>query len=403
MSGGQRILREHQRWVLAAVLFAATPRTPPARAPLPSVVSGFVFDDANANGTREPGERGLAGVAVSNQADVVVTDADGHFELPSPGTGVVFVSVPDGRLAVGAFWRAVPAGGSPVNFPLAPVPRPTEFTFVHASDTHMDAQSVGRTRMLRAMVDSLKPAFVIVTGDLVRDALRVPESAARPLYEMVTREYGAFTVPVHTVPGNHELFGIERHLSMVPRTHPLYALGMYRSFFGPDYYSFDAGGIHFVGLNSVDHDDLWYYGHVDSLQLAWLAKDVGRLAAGTPVVTFNHIPFASAGIGLDGFTEDPPAPTLIRIRGRNQFRHVVSNVDSVLAALGAARLEIALGGHLHVAESVLYPTSKGPLRFHQTAAVVGPAQIAGRVAPSGVMLYRVKDGRVDDGMFVPLP
>jgi len=81
----------------------------------------------------------------------------------------------------------------------------------------------------------------------------------------------------------------------------------------------------------------------------------------------------------------------------------VSNVDSVLAALGSARIEITLGGHLHVAESVRYPTTKGALRFHLAAAVVGPSEFAGRVAPSGVTLYRVKDGRVDDGAFVPLP
>jgi hypothetical protein len=377
---------------------------PAAIAPLAPAVSGLVFDDVNGNGTRDPGERGLAGVAVSNQADVVITDAEGHFELPSIGTGVIFVSVPDGRRAVGPFWRAAPtAAASPVNFPLAAAPRRTEFTFVHASDTHMDGVSVARTRMLRARVDSLKPAFVIVTGDLVRDALRVPESVARPLYEMVDREFAAFPAPVHIVPGNHELFGIERHLSMVSRTHPLLGRGMYRSFFGPDYYSFDFGGVHFVGLNSVDIDDLWYYGHVDSLQLAWLAKDVGRLPAGTPVVTFNHIPLASSGIGLAGYSEDPPIPTLIRVRGRSQFRHVVSNVDSVLAALGAARLEVALGGHLHIAESVLYPTAKGPLRFHQTGAIVGPSEIAGRVAPSGFTVYHVKDGHVDDGTFVPLP
>ena len=389
-------------WALVALLVTAAPA--PALAPTAVSVRGVVFDDANGNGTRDAGERGLAGIAVSNQVDVVVTDADGRFEFGSSGTGVIFVTVPDGRRAVGAFWRAAPAGGdSPTEFALAPAARRTEFTFIHASDTHMADASVPRTRLLKALVDSLRPAFVIVTGDLVRDALRVPESTARPLYELVQREFAAFAAPVHTVPGNHELFGIERHLSMVPRTHPLYGRGMYRHFFGPDYYSFDAGGVHFVGLNSVDNDDLWYYGHVDSLQLAWLAKDVSRLAPGTPVVTFNHIPFASSGIGLDPFTEEPPAPTLIRIRGKNQFRHVVSNVDSVLMALGAARLEIALGGHLHVAESVRYPTATGVLRFHQTAAVVGPASIAGRIAPSGVMLYRVKDRRVDDGTFIALP
>ncbi|MFI5310918.1 MAG: metallophosphoesterase [Gemmatimonadales bacterium] len=368
-----------------------------------AAVHGVVFDDVNGNGVRDAGERGLQGVAVSNQADVVVTDAEGHFELASAGTGVVFVSVPDGRRAVGAFWKEAPGTASSVDFALATSPRRTDFTFVHASDTHMDDQSVTRTRSLRAIVDSLKPAFVLVTGDLVRDALRVPEPTARARYEMVGREFAAFSVPVHTVPGNHEMFGIERHESLVSPAHPLFARGMYRHYLGPDYYSFDAGGVHFIGLDSVDRDDLWYYGHVDSLQLAWLAKDVGRLPAGTPVVTFNHIPLVSSGIGLDGYTDDPPAPTLIRIRGRNQFRHVVSNVDSVLAALGTARLEIALGGHLHRAESVRYPAAKGLLRFQQAAAVVGSSQIAGRVAPSGVTLYRVKDGRVDDGTFIPLP
>lgn len=375
-------------------------------------VSGIVFDDANANGKRDAGERGLGGVAVSNQADVVATDAEGRFELATAGTGVIFVSVPDGRRAVGTFWRAVAKGAAgatgtadaPVDFALAPTSRRSEFTFIHASDTHMDARSVGRTRMLKALVDSLRPEFVLVTGDLVRDALRVPESTARPLYELVGREFAAFSAPVHTVPGNHELFGIERQNSLVPQSHPLYGRGMYRYFFGPDYYSFDAGGIHFVGLNSVDHEDISYYGHIDSLQLAWLKKDVARLPAGTPVVTFNHIPFASSGIGLGGITEEPPAPTTIRIRGRNQFRHVVSNVDSVLMALGAAPLEIALAGHSHTAESVRYPTTAtAAIRFNQTAAVVGPSVLLRRPAPSGVMIYRVKEGRVDDGRFIPLP
>ena len=38
-------------------------------------VTGLVFLDANGNGTRDPSERGLAGIAVSNQVEVVVTGA----------------------------------------------------------------------------------------------------------------------------------------------------------------------------------------------------------------------------------------------------------------------------------------------------------------------------------------
>jgi hypothetical protein len=41
---------------------------------------------------------------------------------------------------------------------------------------------------MREMVDSLQPAFVLITGDLVRDALRVPEEEARGYYELLERE-----------------------------------------------------------------------------------------------------------------------------------------------------------------------------------------------------------------------
>jgi hypothetical protein len=161
--------------------------------------------------------------------------------------------------------------------------------------------------------------------------------------------------------------------------------------------------VHFVGLNSVDNDDLWYFGHVDSLQLAWLAKDVARLPSGTPVVTFNHIPLASSAQGLRPYTDEPPSAALIKVRGTTKFRHVVSNTDSILAALGQARLEIALGGHDHVAQSIAFPTTGGLLRFHQTGAIVAPSDVAGRLAPSGFTVYRVRGGKVDDGTFVPIP
>ena len=81
-------------------------------------------------------------------------------------------------------------------------------------------------------------------------------------------------MPVWSVPGNHENFGIERHLSLVSPKHPLYGKGMYRQRLGPNYYSFTYGGVHFVGLDSVDIADLWYYGHVDDAQLAWLRADL---------------------------------------------------------------------------------------------------------------------------------
>lgn len=43
-----------------------------------------------------------------------------------------------------------------------------------------------------------------------------------------------------------------------------------------------------------------------------------------------------------------------------------------------------------------------PTRFYQTAAVVGPGGTDPLAFPSGITVYRVRDGKVDDGTFVPL-
>jgi hypothetical protein len=367
-----------------------------------SDISGVVFEDANGDGRRDASERGLAGVVVSNQDAVVTTDASGTFLLPRGGFGIVFVSVPDGYRAVGTFWRRVGDSTTTVAFPLAPVARPREFSFVHSSDTHISPSSVERTRRLRVLVDSISPAFVLITGDLVRDALRVPEAEATGYYELFGREIGAFRTPVWTVPGNHEVFGIERHLSLVSPKHPLYGRRMYRHHRGPDYYSFTHGGVHFVGLNTVDIDDLWYYGHVDSVQLAWLERDLALVPPGMPVVTFDHIPFVTTIETLNGYSGDPPAPTLITVKGRTTFRHTVSNAAEVLAVLRKRRHVLALGGHMHAGEKSEYVVDGLRTRFHVSAAVIGPSNAAGLRFPSGITVYTVRDGVVDDGRFVEL-
>jgi hypothetical protein len=368
----------------------------------PSAVSGVVFEDVNGNARRDSGERGVAGVAVSNQHDVVTTRADGTYTLPRAGFGIVFVSVPDGYRTAGRFWRTVPASGAtePADFALQPHAAQQAFTFIHASDTHISQQTAARLQQLHGIVETRRPDFMLVTGDLVRDALRVGESEARGYYDLYVEETGRFPVPVWSVPGNHEIFGIERHLSLVSSSHPLYGKGMYRQRLGPNYYSFTYGGVHFVGLDSVDIADLWYYGHVDPIQLAWLKADVASLPAGVPVVTFNHIPFVSAVEGIDGYRDDGPAPSLIKVDGRTVFRHTVSNFKEVLAILQARDWPLALGGHFHTRETIQY-ASAVKTRFHQAAAVVGPTDHP-VPAISGVTLYRVKNRVIDDGEFIPL-
>lgn len=365
-------------------------------------ISGTVFIDANANGTHDRGERGLARVAISNQESVVATDASGTYRLPKGANGIVFVSVPDGYRARGSFWRRASDTTSTIDFPLSPIARSTTFTFIHASDTHIAQAVLARTHRLRALADSINPAFVIITGDLVRDALRVGETEATGYYELFGREAALFRNPVWTIPGNHENFGIERSKSNVSATHPLYGRKMYYHYRGPDYYSFNYGGVHFVGLNSVDIDDQWYYGHVDAVQLAWLERDLATVPATMPVVTFNHIPFFSSSEILAGYVDGPPAPTLITVNGKTTFRHTVSNAAEVIAVLNKHRYVLALGGHIHAGEHIEYESGNVRTRFNQAPAIVGPRISAGIQFPSGFELYTVRNGVIDAGRFIPL-
>lgn len=367
-----------------------------------ALVQGAVFIDQNGNGRRDAGERGLADVTVSNQDDVVVTDASGEFRIGRGPTDVVFVSVPDGHRAVGPFWRRVTGVPSRVEFPLVATRVPESFTFVHASDTHIAPASLERTRRLRTLVDSLRPAFALIAGDLVRDALRVPEAEAVSYYDLFMAELGRFTTPTWTVPGNHEIFGIEQRLSRVEASHPLFGRKMYHKYLGPDYYSFTYGGVHFVGLNTVDVDGQSYYGHVDSVQLAWLARDLARTPASMPVVTFDHIPLVSTMETFGGYTEAPPAPTLITVGGQTLFRHVVSNAADVLAVLRARPHPLALGAHVHAGERIAYEIGGVHTRFEQSAAVVGPSRRGPLTFPSGFTLYTVRRGSIDAGTFVPI-
>ncbi|HEX4936064.1 MAG TPA: metallophosphoesterase [Gemmatimonadaceae bacterium] len=364
-------------------------------------VTGMVFDDANGNGRRDPSERGVAGVVVSDQDSVVVTGADGSYRLTSDfRTGVAFVSVPSGYRAGDRFWVAVGPTTTSADFALRRTPPRRRLTLLHASDTHIAPASLPRMARLRALIDSLRPDLVLITGDLVRDALRVGEGEARGYYELFEEHTAPLRAPLFTVPGNHEIFGIERDRSKVSAEHPLYGRTMYRHYRGPDYYSFNAGGLHFVALNTVDIDDTRYYGHVDSLQLAWLARDLAAVPPRTPVVTFNHIPFFSAAETINGLSEAPPAPSVIVVNGKGQFRHTVSNARDVIARIAPHPYPLALAGHTHTRESLRY--AGVATRFDIAAAIVAPSGGPVLGFPSGVTLYSIASGTIGEGKFLPL-
>jgi len=367
-------------------------------------VHGFVYNDKNNNGVRDKNDEGIKDVMISDQNAIVKTNTDGSYRLDNPAAKYVFAIQPNNYVIRGSFWKEVATSQAEVNidFPMLPAPRTSSFTFVHASDTHLSEQSLPRMKKLKSVVDSLKPAFMLVTGDLIKDALRVSEKEATSLYEMYVREIGKFSIPVWNVPGNHEIFGIERHKSLVSEDHPLYGKKMYRKYLGPDYYSFFYGGIHFIGLNSVDYHDLWYYGNIDSAQLRWIERDVSSVDKSTPIITFNHIPFFSGGLSMSEYSDGEPGSTLITIDGKKQYRHVVTNAPAVLEITKNHNYPIALAGHFHAAQKFALDSGVPNTEFHQTAAVVGPTADGGFQLPSGIVVYTVTNGKVTDRKFIKL-
>ena len=363
---------------------------------------GVVYADANANGKRDASEHGVSGAIVSNQRDVVVTDSLGRFEIPAGTTGIVFVSVPDGFRSSGAFWRATTAAPASVDFGLVRQAQSRTFSFVHASDSHIAPENVDRFRRFRRMTDSLGPAFVLMGGDLVRDAMSQSESNARAYFDLYAAESKAFRTPVWTIPGNHDHYGIIRSRSHADPTNPLYNRGMYRQYFGPDYYSFTYGGVHFIGLNTISPDDSAYYGDVDSVQLEWLKRDLERVPATMPIVTFNHIPMISSWTTLIPYDEDPLVATLAKVNGKKQYRHTVGNVLEVLEAMRGHHYVLALGSHMHAPERSSFVSDGVQLRSEVSAAIVGGQEVGPVIIPSGFTLYTVHDGEIDAGRFVRL-
>jgi hypothetical protein len=384
-------------WILLGCLsmtFVAAQPTEPAR--------GVVFLDADGDGVRDPGERGIAGVAVSDQIAVTSTDTDGRYLLPASAGEFVFVTLPRGHRAVNGFWRR--RATASLDFPLQATADDDSFTFIHASDSHTDPQSVPRLTRVREIASARKAAFVLVTGDLARTVYQATEADARRDYELYRREVGAFTMPVWSVPGNHDFFAIERAPGEAAPDQPLRGRALVRSYLGPSYYSFNSGAIHFVALDTVSVAGTTYYGYVDPVQLAWLERDLALVSPDTPVVTFNHIPFFSAGALVDGLIEAPSSRSIVEINGRTVFRHVVTNAADVLRVLRTRRHALALGGHVHLRERIMFEVEGIQTRFEQAAAIVGPRPNANKSLNfrSGVTVYRVKGSGIDAGEFVPL-
>lgn len=271
---------------------------------------GVVFEDRNGNGRRDDGEPGLPGVRVSNQREVAVTDRSGRWELPSGDDVVFFVIKPRGYTPplnahrLPQFYYVHRPAGSPSNlkfpgvaptgplpasidFPLRRQKEPGTFKAIFMGDTQpRDVREVGYFK------DSVVPelvgtdaAFGVTLGDVVFDDLNVfePHNAAVAL----------IGIPWWNVIGNHD------HNYDVPNDRE--ADETFTRIFGPNYYSFDHGPVHFIALDDV----AWggakpegsgsYTAGLDARQLEFVKNDLALVPDRQLVVLMMHIPLNDIG------------------------------------------------------------------------------------------------------------
>jgi hypothetical protein len=238
-----------------------------------ATLRGRVYLDANRNGRLDPGEPGLPGVLVSDGHCVVATDRDGRYQL-------LWISVPRDHRPSGTFW-CWSDGSRAKDFGLVRRPQPNDYCFIQITDTH-----VGRDELVRAFAQQfydfpVPVAFVVNTGDLGGDAAAIKQAAHQ--YDRYLAAIAAFRLPLFNVPGNHDTVALLD--KNADKSDPQFGKGRYRQLFGPTYYSWDWGNVHFVAL---DGTRIPYQEKLGAEQLAWLKTDLAFQSGKKPVILFCH-------------------------------------------------------------------------------------------------------------------
>ena len=195
-----------------------------------------------------------------------------------------------------------------------------------------------------------KPAFIIHTGDISH--LSKPSE-----FDDAERIISQARLDVHYVPGEHDLLDEEQG--------KLYRDRYGRGTKGAGWYSFDADGVHFIGLVNVVDLKAGGLGNLGDEQLEWLEDDVKGRSASQPIVVFAHIPlwtvYPDWGWGTRGWRAGARLPQEIRLGHRAQRPHPSGHAEG--------------RGQRHVPHRALDRISATGAR-HRTFA--GPNESAGR-------------------------
>ncbi len=289
----------------ALAIFIALATAPyVAAAQATQVARGVVFEDRNGNGVRDANEPGIRGVRVSNQRQVVLTDSRGRYELPVTDDTILFVIKPRGWAApvdengLARFYYIHKPAGSPklqyegvlpsgplpesVDFPLHRQKEPNRFRVLVFGDTQPRDQTE-IDYIAHDVVEGLvgfDAAFGITLGDIVFNDLSLMESMKRTI--------GQIGLPWVYIGGNHDMNHDAPSDMLSDET--------FERHFGPPYYSFDYGPVHFVVLEDIhwrpktEAAAAGYSAGLGEKQLEFLRNDLSLVPRATLVVLMMHIP-----------------------------------------------------------------------------------------------------------------
>lgn len=296
--------------LLMAVVMAAA-AGPATADESPSMAQGVVFHDRDRNGRRDQGEEGLPGVRVSNGQQVVATDEEGRWQLPINDDCVLFVIKPRNWMTpvnehqLPQFYYIHKPKGSPpqkfagveptgplpesVDFPLHPQEEPDTFKALFFGDTQprnqeeVDYIAHDVIEPILKELKKINPSFGVTLGDVVFDDLN--------MFGPLNRTIALLGIPWYNVIGNHDInqdSHDDEHSTETWQRH-----------YGPAYYSFDFGPVHFLALDDIR----WqikegenrgnYVGGLGPEQMEFIRNDLAAIPEQQLVVLMMHIPLVA--------------------------------------------------------------------------------------------------------------
>jgi 3',5'-cyclic AMP phosphodiesterase CpdA len=260
----------------------------------------------------------------------------------------------------GVLWTV--AGGVPQSLGLvgeAQAQGAGGLTFLQISDSHVGFDKPANPNALGTLEEAInkikavpvKPAFMIHTGDITH--LSKPSE-----FDDAERIISQARLDVHYVPGEHDFLDDEMKL---------YGQHYGRGTKGAGWYSFDANGVHFVGLVNVVDLKAGGLGNLGSDQLAWLENDLKGRSASTPIVVFAHIPLWAVYPEWGWGTDD----------GARALEY--------LKRFGSVTV---LNGHIHQ----IIQKVEGNVTFHTARSTAFPQPAPGTAASPGPM--KVDDAKL---------